>query len=262
MTKYLRLFAVQLRLSASAGMAYRGDFLLEGVMSIGWLLVTLLPLYVLYDERSSVGGWTMPEALVVLAYFTGVKGVLEGIVSPSFVDLVERIRSGAFDYVLLKPIDAQALISASRFEPWKMFDVLGALAIVVYAFAKLGRPPALADIALGAVLFVAGVLAMYSLWILCAAAAFWVVRLDNLTFLLGAIFDTARWPVTIFPRVWRIIFTFVIPLAVMTTYPAQALLGQLHCRTALGVVAGAFGLLVLSRLVWRRAIRSYTSASS
>lgn len=262
MVRYLRLFGVQLRLSASAGMAYRGDFLLEGVMSIGWLLITLMPLYVLYSDRAAVGGWTMPEALVVLAYFTGVKGVLEGVVSPSFVDLVERIRSGAFDYVLLKPVDAQALISASRFEPWKMFDVLGALAIVVYAFVELGTWPAPAHVLVGVVLFVAGVLAMYSLWILCAAAAFWVVRLDNLTFLLGAIFDTARWPVTIFPRAWRIIFTFVIPLAVMTTYPAQALLGQLRAQTALAVCGGAAALLVVSRLVWRKAIRSYTSASS
>ena len=36
---------------------------------------------------------------------------------------------------------------------------------------------------------------MYSLWILAAALAFWVVRMDNLTYLLGAIFDTARFPV-------------------------------------------------------------------
>lgn len=262
MLRYLRLFGVQLRLSASAGMAYRGDFLLEGVLSAGWLLITLLPLYVLYSERDAVGGWTLPQALVVLAYFTGVKGVLEGIVSPSFVDLVERIRSGAFDYVLLKPLDAQAMISASRFEPWKMFDVLGALAILVYAFAKLGYPPSAPDIVLGIGLFVSGVLAMYSLWILCAAAAFWVVKLDNLTYLLGAIFDTARWPVTIFPRAWRILFTFVIPLAIMTTYPARALLGTLDARTALGVFGGTLALLVLSRLVWRKAIRSYTSASS
>jgi ABC-2 type transport system permease protein len=260
--RYVRLFGVQLRLSASAGMAYRGDFLLEGVMSIGWLAITLLPLYVLYSDRTHVGEWSAPEALVVVAYFTGIKGVLEGVVSPSFVDLVERIRSGAFDYVLLKPVDAQAMISASRFEPWKMFDVLGAIAIVIYAFVQLGYAPGPADIALGMLLFVAGVLAMYSLWILCAAAAFWVVRLDNLTFLLGAIFDTARWPVTIFPRVWRIIFTFVIPLAVMTTYPAQALLGQLRAETALAVCGGSFSLLVISRLVWRKAIRSYTSASS
>lgn len=259
--RYARLLGVQLRLSASAGMAYRGDFLLEGVMSIGWLAITLMPLYVLYSERPSVGGWTMPEALVVLAYFTGIKGVLEGVVSPSFVDLVERIRSGAFDYVLLKPVDAQALISASRFEPWKMFDVLGSIAIVIYAFTKLGAP-SLPDIALGMLLFVAGVLAMYSLWILCAAASFWVVRLDNLTYLLGAIFDVARWPVHVFRGLWRFMFTFVIPVAVMTTFPAMALLGRLDAETALGTIGGALGLVLLSRIVWRFAIRNYTSASS
>jgi ABC-2 type transport system permease protein len=188
--------------------------------------------------------------------------VLEGVVSPSFVDLVERIRSGAFDYVLLKPVDAQAMVSASRFEPWQMFHFFGAVAIAIYAFYQRGSPPELAHVAAGTVLFIAGVLAMYSLWILCAAASFWVVRLDNLTYLLGSIFDTARWPVQVFPYLWRFVFTFIIPVAVMTTYPAMALLGRLDLNTALATIGGALALLVISRLIWRSAIRSYTSASS
>jgi len=191
-----------------------------------------------------------------------VRAVLEGEVSPSFVDLVERIRSGAFDYVLLKPVDAQAIVSASRFEPWKIFDLFGALALLIYAFVKLGHGPSLPDVGLGLLLFFAGVLAMYSLWILCAAASFWVVRLDNLTYLLGAIFDTARWPVQVFKGMWRWVFTFVIPVAVMTTYPAMALLGRLGTETALATIGGAVGLLVFSRVIWRTAIRNYTSASS
>jgi len=262
MRRYLHLFGVQLRLSASAGMAYRSDFLLEGVMSLAWLALTLLPLFVLYQDRSTVAGWTAPEALIVVSYFLGVRGVLEGVVSPSFVDLVERIRSGAFDYVLLKPIDAQALISASRFEPWKAFDLVGALAVCIYAFVQRGQPPAPADVALGIVLFVGGVVAMYSLWIVCAAASFWVVRLDNLTFLLGAIFDTARWPVQVFPAAWRFLFTFVLPLALMTTFPAMALLGRLDGGTALAAIGGAVVLFAGSRAFWKFAIRSYTSASS
>jgi len=40
------------------------------------------------------------------------------------------------------------------------------------------------------------------------------------------------------------------------------LLGSLHAGPAVATVAGAIGLLALSRLVWRTAIRSYTSASS
>jgi ABC-2 type transport system permease protein len=49
---------------------------------------------------------------------------------------------------------------------------------------------------------------------------------------------------------------------VMTTYPAMALLGRLDAETALASLGGALALLLISRLVWRTAIRSYTSASS
>lgn len=259
---YLRLAAAQLRVSTAAGMAYRADFLLQGAMSLVWIVLTLLPLVVLYDGRAEVAGWDAPSALIVISYFIGVRAVLEGVVSPSLVDLVENIRSGAFDYVLLKPVDAQAIVSASRFEPWKVFDLLAAIGLVVYAFVLRGAGPAPADIALGVVMFASGVLAVYAMWIACAAAAFWVVRLDNLTFLLGAIFDTARWPVQVFRGAWAFVFTFVIPIAVMTTFPAMALLGRLSATTAVASIAGSLVLVVVSRLVWRLAIRNYTSASS
>lgn len=260
--RLVRLVAIQLRTSAAQAMAYRASFLVEGAMSIAWLALSLLPLFVLFDERAEVAGWDRPSALLVMAYFMGVKAVLEGVVSPSLVQLVERIRSGAFDYVLLKPVDAQVMVSTSRYEPWKVFDLLGAVGVSIYALSLRAQPPALAHVALGSLLFVAGVLAMYALWIACAAASFWVVRLDNLIYLLGSIFDTARWPVHVFRGAWRFVFTFIIPVALMTTFPAMALLGRLDVATAVGTLCGACALLVASRLVWRAAIASYTSASS
>ncbi len=243
-------------------MAYRADFAVEGVMALAWMAVVLVPLLVLFDERPSVAGWDEASALIVVAYFGAIRAVLEGMVSPALVELVERIRSGAFDYVLLKPADAQFLISVARQEPWKVIDLVWSIGLAVYAFWLRGTTPALADVALGLVMFVVGVVAMYGLWIICAAASFWVVRLDNLIHLLEAIFDTARWPIQVFRGAWRLLFTVIIPLAIMTTYPAMALLGRLDATTALGCVAGAVAMLVVSRYVWRIAIRSYTSASS
>jgi ABC-2 type transport system permease protein len=262
MTRYLRLFAIQLRVSAAQAMAYRANFLAQGVMSLVWMALTLVPLIVIFGQDEKVADWDEPLALIVMAYFLAVRGVIEGMISPSLVDLVEKIRSGSFDYVLLKPVDAQAMISASHYEPWRVFDLLGAIAVVVYAFVQLGAPPSLAHLVAGIALFIAGVLAAYALWILCAAASFWVVRLDNLMYLLSAIFDTARWPVDVFQGAWRFAFTFVIPVAVMTTFPAKALLGDLEAWQSLATAGGSLLLLVLSRLVWRTAIRSYTSASS
>jgi ABC-2 type transport system permease protein len=261
-TKYLRLFRIQMGISVAQAIAYRANFLIEGVMGLGNALLTLVPLIVVYGTRRQFGDWDYSGALVVMAYFQALRAILEGIISPSLVDLVQQIRSGSFDYILLKPIDAQAMVSASRYEPWKIFDVLFAIGLAVYAFALRHSAPSPADLALGLALLATGALAMYGLWIMCAALAFWVGRLDNLIYLLGAIFDTARWPVAVFPGVWRLFFTFVIPVAVMTTFPAMALLGMLQLREVVGALVGAVILLALGRLVWRAALRSYTSASS
>ncbi|HEY2748129.1 MAG TPA: ABC-2 family transporter protein, partial [Polyangia bacterium] len=72
----------------------------------------------------------------------------------------------------------------------------------------------------------------------------------------------ARWPSSVFHGVWRILFTFVVPLALMTTYPALALLGRLDSLTALRAFGGAILFVLAARLVWRRAIGHYRSASS
>ena len=65
MMKYLRLVAVQARISAAAGMAYRSDFLIEGMMAIAFAALTLLPLFVLYQGRQTVAGWDISSALIV-----------------------------------------------------------------------------------------------------------------------------------------------------------------------------------------------------
>lgn len=262
MTRALRLVLLQLRVNIARAAAYRADFIFNGVMTLVSMALALLPLLILFDQRTVVAGWDKPSALVVMSYFMAVEAILEGLINPSLVDLVERIRTGAFDYVLLKPVDAQLMVSTSRQEPWHVIDFAGALGLAIYAFWLRGEPPALVDVLLGTALLVTGVAAMYAVFVACAAASFWVVRLDNLVYLLGAVFDTARWPVQVFRGVWRIVFTFVIPVAIMTTYPAMALLGRLDGRTALATVGGTALLLGVARLIWRTAIRSYTSASS
>lgn len=263
MRRYLRLAMLQLRISAAEAMAYRSDFVIQGLISLAWVGIALLPYLVLFDGRAVIAhDWDAPSALVVMSYFLGISAVLVGVVSPSVTSMVEQIRSGAFDYVLLKPVDAQLLVSTSRYEPWRIFDLLGAIALCIYAFHLRGAPPAAVDVVVGALLFVSGILAMYAMWVGVAALSFWVVRLDNLAYLLGAIYDTGRWPVQVFRGMWRLVFTAIIPVALMTTYPAMALLGRLGVATALATVGGTLLMLVLSRLLWRAAIRNYTSASS
>jgi ABC-2 type transport system permease protein len=217
---------------------------------------------VVYANRPSVGGWTFPEALVVLGWFSLLKAVLEGGVTPSLTAVVEGVRTGTLDFVLLKPADAQFLVSTAKFEPWRVIDLLGAAAIFTYAFHRIGHLPRAGEVLTAAALLVVAVMLLYSIWILVVSASFWVVRVDNLSYLFGSIFDAGRWPVTVFRGALRFVFTYVFPLALMTTYPAQALLGKLGPRDTTFALAGGVAFAVVARQVWKRAIGFYTSASS
>ncbi len=259
---YVRLAAVQARASLTTAMQYRADFFVQGAMTAYWLGWNLVPLLVLYGDRDTVAGWSFGAALVVMANFVIVRGILEGAVNPSLGAVVEQIRSGAFDYTLLRPADAQFLVSTARFAPWRVLDVLGGIGLLVYALVEVGTAPTPGQLAAGVVLLGAGLVVMYSLWIMIVATAFWVVRMDNLIYLLSSIFDAARWPSTVFRGTWRFLFTFVVPLALMTTYPAKAMLGTLDASAAMACVGGALAVACVARLVWKLALRNYTSASS
>jgi ABC-2 type transport system permease protein len=142
-------------------------------------------------------------------------------------------------------------------------DALAGLVVFVVAFRRLGRWPEPAHVVAAVLLLACAALILYSLWILVISAAFFVVKVDNLSFLFVSIFDAARWPADVFTGLLRFVFTWVVPLAIMTTFPARALLGK-DFGPADGAAAllGALLFAAFSRLVWLRSIGRYTSASS
>lgn len=263
MLRYARLLGVQLRASATVAMQYRVEFLVQGGLALFWASWSLVPILVVFGKRAGVAGWSFEEALVVVGWFMVMKGLLEGAVNPSLASVVEHIRKGTLDFVLLKPADAQFLVSTQKFAPWRIIDVVAGFVIFVAAFRRLGRWPAPEHVLAALLLLGCAALILYSVWILVISAAFFVVKVDNLSFLFVSIFDAARWPADVFRGALRFVFTWLVPLAIMTTFPARALLGKdFGALDALAALAGALAFAAFSRLVWLRSIGRYTSASS
>ena len=263
MRRYAVLLRVQLRAAVLLQLQYRVDFFLEIVLSLFWVGAALAPLYVLFSMRDAVNGWNAYEMLVVVGFFSMHKGVLASVIQPSLNQAVEHIRKGTLDFLLLKPADAQFMLSTSKLELAHLTDLVAGIAMIVWALAHMPtiRPSAL-DLLFAGLLFVCGLLILYALWIMVISLAFRVVKVDNLSYLFVSLFEAARWPASIFRGALALFFTFVIPLALMTTYPALAVLGRASFRHFAIALIVAGGLLLLSRFVWQRSIRSYTGASS
>ncbi len=107
-----------------------------------------------------------------------------------------------------------------------------------------------------------GKLILYSIWLMMATSAFWFVRIDDISELFSAIYETGRFPVSVYPSWMRGALTFVVPIAFITTFPAAAVLGRakpLLLALAFLLAAGFFWGCVC---FWRFAVRRYSSASS
>jgi ABC-2 type transport system permease protein len=262
MRRYLRLLVIQLRASLLVSLQYRLEFVVDGAASLFWAATTFVPLFVVFDRRSSVGGWTFGESLLVLGYFQLLKSLLEGAVNPSLLKVVEQVRKGTFDFVLLKPADAQFLVSTTKFVPSALIGAAGGAGLLVWGFLELGRVPTPAAVAASLVLLASAVALLYALWITVAGLAFTAVRVDNLSYLFTSVFDAARWPSSVFRGALGFVFTWVVPLSLMTTVPAAALIGRLSWGMGLGALALSGAFTLASRRLWRRSIVKYASASS
>lgn len=259
--RFLGVLAATTRAALMTLMQYRSSFLLQVVAGLTTALAVVLPMVFVWDTSATIGGFTLREALLVSAFFLVLGGIVGTLVEPNLSATVEAVRTGTFDHVLLKPVDAQLLCSFRQVQPARLWDVLAGVALGAWAMAGL-PPPSGGDLALAAVMFAAGLAAMYGLWLVVISTCFWFVRVDNLQFLLGAVVDTGRWPITIYRGWMRTALTVIVPVALVTSYPTLALLGRLPGESALGAIAVGVGALVGSRWVWKAALRHYSSASS
>ena len=246
--------------SLAAEMEYRANFVMACVTSLFTLLGALLSLKLLYRHGYEMGGWSWPEALAVVAVYTILDGIQGCIMTPNRTRITEHVRNGTLDFVLLKPIDSQFWLSLRTFSPWGLPNVILGAALMVYAGGRLGLGvgsylTVVVPIVLGAVI-------LYSVGFLLATLTIWFVKLWNITMAMSALLEAGRYPVAAYPLTYRVFFTFVLPVAFMTTVPAQAMIGRGSSWWLLGLALAACILYTASRCFWKFALRSYTSASS
>ncbi len=262
MRQTLRLLREFLRACFVEEVEYRLNF-------IGHLLTTGLQLAlavfmanIFFFRADSVGGWSFYEVLLLLGVFNAIHGFIEMVLQPNMSRLVQHIRKGTLDYVLLKPVDSQLFVSFRHMVFWKIADIVLGLGLVVFALVQMGAWPTWQAIVSFFVLFSAALCLVYAIWMMLMTLSFWAVKVDNLSYLFMSFFDTARFPVSVYKGFLRLALMYLFPVGLITTLPASALTKGVSVWQLLvaGVLALAF--VALTRLLWRLALRSYTSASS
>jgi len=258
----LRLLLAFGRVAAQRELAYRANFAIQALQSLIGLGTALAGLAVVFAHTTRLAGWRPQEVLALVGVFELVGGAIGLVIQPSMQRLMEEVRLGTLDYALLQPADSQVLVSVREVAVYRLADVALGLGVLLFALARLGTRIGPGRALLFAVTLAAGGAVVYSVWLGLATCAFWLVRVDNILVIFETMYDAGRWPVAIYPGWLRGALTFIVPVALATSVPVEALTGRLGAPGLAGSLAAAAALLVLSRWFWRQGLRHYSGASS
>ena len=262
--RYLRLIRRFAEASAQNEMAYRANFwisLLHSLLNLGTGVVGVT---VLFGQVGTVHGWDYPATLALLGVYLTVDALRGLFIGPSLdalAGLGGEIWSGQFDFTLLRPVDVQFLASFRHWRPLALIDLALGLGVLGTAVVKLETPLTLARTATFLIALGAGVTILYAILLAFTSLVFWSPALLY-TWIFDAVFQMARYPVGLYPGWLRLALTWVVPVGVMTTVPAQALTGELSAGMLIGSVALAATLLASASALFRSGLRRYASASS
>jgi len=258
--RYLGVLGLLWSAAIAAEMEYRVNFILATLTSLGNLVGSVFGLFLFYRTGYTFKGWSWEQALVVLGTFTVLQGFSSTFLAPNLNRIVGHVQQGTLDFVLLKPISSQFWLSTHTISPWGLPDLVFGGVLIIYAGKRLGLETS--NYLLSAVPLLFGMVSLYSLWFMLGATSIWFVKIYNVTEVLRGLLEAGRYPMVAYPTAYRFFFTFVIPVAFLTTVPAEALLGRVQVNWVIGAGVLALALLLVSRIFWQFALRFYTSASS
>jgi ABC-2 type transport system permease protein len=265
--RYVRLYLAFARLGLATEMSFRANFLVKLFVEALWLAIILYFYDLVFRRTSTVAGWDRDRYLFFVGCHYALAGVVEAFFLENCVAFADLVRSGDLDLYLLKPIDEQFLISCRKVDWSTVPNVLQGGGVMAYALVAMGWAPDLGRLAAFVLLFACGAALAYSFLLMLSSLSVWLVRNQSLMEMWWLFTTLMRYPREIFQGGWATeatgrFFTYVVPVLLVVSVPADTMVRAFDPWFVALTVVAAVALLAISRRFFRRALRSYRSASS
>lgn len=262
MRRYARIYAACVRSCLMREMEFRGNFAFSLVANLGWPVLTMLLTGLVFTNVREVEGWDLNRMFILTGTFVLLGHLTTSLFQPNMTKLSELVNRGDLDFVLMKPISSQFLVSTRYVDFRDLPGAVVGLAYVLIGIGRLGLRPGPAELGLYLLLVVCALLSVYALWFITVTFALWTGRINNIAFVIEPFMSLAQMPTDIFRGFLRPVFTYALPIALIATLPSKALLGVLEPWMAPYQVGLTVALLWASHRFWSYSLRRYSSASS
>ncbi len=259
---YLSIYFKIVGQDIKSKMSYRADFIISTIGMIATNIAGFVTFMIMFGKFPSINGWGYYEILFLYGFslvsITPTQCLLDNNWS-----LRRYVYDGDFIKYCFRPINLWFYYISEVFDVKGLGQLCFGIGTLIYASIKLAIPISFLLVVKTVIGLVTASLFMMALQNAAAASCFWIQNSFWLLDISLKLKDYAKYPVTIFNKVFKFVFTFILPVAFMAYYPSLAILrpDKVPILTWISPLFGIF-LFWLSYRLWMKGARKYDGSGS
>lgn len=255
--KYFKLWLRTTFLSIQTVLATRGASLMYIIGKLIRFSFFLILLFIVLGKTKTLAGYDIQQMITFFLIFN-LLDIIGQLFFRGIYWFRNEVVSGRFDLILVKPVNSLFQVLTTRTD---LLD-LPLLVIIIWMLIKQNLSISLINLFLFLLLALAGFLIVTALHVLVAAIGVITTEVDNAIWIYRDLSLMARVPIDIYIDAVRAGLTFIIPIAIVFTVPAKALMGILSWPWIIYSLFISSLLFLGSLKFWNFALTKYSSASS
>lgn len=241
---------------------YRANFIALAVVGIVETIVTVLPMLLLFGFTDVLSGWTQSEAIALVGLYRIAISFYEMVAGNGVLKLSSDVNSGDLDLLLIRPVNAQFLVTFRYVSLFQIVNVMIGLLVFGIGISQSTVAFGWQSLLQTLMIYSSGLVLLGSIVSAGAYIAFRATTVEQLPWAVMDIAQMGQYPISFYPGPVRSVLTIIVPVAFVTTFPMDALRGSVGWGMCAIAVAFAGAALMGLRWWWNNSVRHYASASS
>jgi ABC-2 type transport system permease protein len=260
--RYVRLFGHFVAFSFSKGFEFRFDFYMRIIMDVVYYAVAIAFFKIILHHTPDLGGWNEPQMMIFVSAYCMVDAINMTLFSNNMWQLPVLVNRGDLDYYLIRPVSSLFFISLRDFAANSFVNLIITGGMLAWSVSRFPGPIPAWKVGVFLIMILNGSIIFYSMNLLCNMFVFFTHSGEGFGHMIWTMMKLGERPDRIYSGLLRRLVTFVLPFALVASFPTRLMIEEFDLRILLHIAGVSVCLFAFTIFAWSRALRAYSSASS
>ncbi len=260
MKMYLKYAKMQMKIS----LQYRAATFMMIFVQFITSLTSLLGIYLLFQRFDTIGQYTINDVLITFSVILLVFSMSEFLFR-GFDQFDRLVQTGELDRLLIRPRSMFLQILGYKLEFGKLGRAILSLGVLIYVMCVIPVQWTAFKVFVLLSMVLSGVVVFLAVFLISSSICIFTVQgTEIVNIITNGGRHTCEYPLDIYNKYFKYIFTFIIPFACFNYLPLQYILGYESATIWLNALAPYYGMLFIipCYFLFRWSLTKYKSTGS